>query len=100
MQHDNGPKHTSRLVKSCLLEHIIKALKWPAQSPDLNPIENLWYDVEQHIQAVELKNMAEMWTEIEKSWYDIPDERCTTLAQSPPRRCAAVIKNGGYPTKY
>lgn len=98
--HDNDPKHTSRLVKSCLLENGVQVLKWPAQSPDLNPIENLWNDVEQHIQVVKPKNMAELWTEIEKSWYAIPNERCRTLVESLPRRCAAVIKNKGYPTKY
>lgn len=38
-QHDNDPKHTSRMVKAYLLESSVAVLDWPAQSPDLNPIK-------------------------------------------------------------
>ncbi len=40
-QHDKDPKHTSFLVKNYLQMSKVNILDWPAQGPDLNPIENL-----------------------------------------------------------
>lgn len=98
--HDNDPKHTSKLVKQWLLDQRIDVLPWPAQSPDLNPIENLWNDVEEHIKMRKPKNCSELWEAAQEGWSCIPVKRCQRLVDSLPDRLKAVIAQKGFPTKY
>lgn len=97
---DNDPKHTSKKAKNWLECNKIKVLDWPAQSPDLNPIENLWTDIKKEVFIKKPTTTQNLWNVVEKAWYDIPPQRCAILVDSMQRRCSAVIKNCGFPTKY
>jgi len=50
-QQDNAPCYKARSISNWFLEHDneFTVLKWPPQSPDLNPIEHLWDVVEQEL---------------------------------------------------
>jgi transposase len=97
-QHDNDPKHTARITKEWLEENKVTVLKWPAQSPDLNPIENLWNEVDRRIRnRHKPSNRDELWTTIEEEWENIEPEFCMKLIETMPQRIKDVLKaKGGY----
>lgn len=99
-QQDNDPKHSSKRAKEWFLENDLNVLSWPFQSPDLNPIENLWREVKVPLRGVKASNNNALWTLVKASWEDIPPKTCQKLVDSMPRRCLTVIQNKGYLTKY
>lgn len=101
-QHDNDPKHTSKLTQKWLSDNDINVLKWPSQSPDLNPIENLWFQVKSKLAKYPTPPASthELWSRFVAEWRAIPTERCQNLISSMPRRIAAVLTAKGGPTKY
>jgi hypothetical protein len=101
-QQDNDPKHTSNMAKNCLQELGLKVLQWPAQSPDLNPIEHLWSHLKRHLNALPRQptGMLELWERVEEEWEGISQEVVISLIESMPRHIAAVLKAKGGMTKY
>lgn len=98
-QHDNDPKHTARSTKQWLSDNEIRVLDWPAQSPDLNPIEHLWRHLKQRLAAYDNppKGVHDLWERVEKEWEAIDPDYCARLVASMPARMAAVLKaKGGY----
>jgi hypothetical protein len=72
-QQDNDPKHTSKRAQKWLQDHDIKVLKWPAQSPDLSPIEHLWCHTKTKLKEYEEppRGVTELWERVEKIWEEI-----------------------------
>ena len=59
-QMDNDPKHTSNVVEKCIKDNKVEKLELPSQSPDLNPIENVWAEPKEHVQAKRPTNLTQL----------------------------------------
>lgn len=99
-QHDRDPKHTSNHVKTWLAGQNINILDWPAQSPDLNPIEHLWSVLDRQIRHKKHSNLNDFMTSLQEEWKNISPDCIAKLVDSLPDRCRAVIASKGFPTKY
>ena len=101
-QQDNDPKHTSKKAKKWFEDNDIEVISWPAQSPDLNPIEHLWEHLKHcpHQYDTPPKGVHELWDRVSEEWNAISPEVCQNLIESMPRRIEAVLRAKGGHTKY
>ncbi len=99
-QQDLAPAHTAKGTKSWFNDHGVTVLDWPANSPDLNPIENLWGIVKRKMRDTRPNNADDLKATVKEIWASIPPQQCHKLITSMPRRIEAVIKAKGAPTKY
>ncbi|GFU37856.1 transposable element Tcb1 transposase [Trichonephila clavipes] len=77
----------------------IEMLPWPTLSPDLWPIENMWFMVAQVLTQITppAATADQLWQRVEASWSAVPQEHIQSLFESMRRHMAAVIcNNGGY----
>jgi transposase len=101
---DNAPIHRAKLVTDFLAHHgIIPTLEWPAQSPDLNPIENMWAVLKaarRARQRLTPKTRKDLIEEMSKLWSTIEPNFRENLSNSIPKRLSEVITNKGKATSY
>ena len=101
-QEDNAQPHKSKVAMSFQAENNFHTLSWPAQSPDLNPIENLWAEIKKNIRTYKKppSNLTILDRYVKKAWKEIPKHTIENLVDSMPQRIQAVIAVNGGPTKY
>lgn len=98
---DGAPCHRSKVVKEWLDNCAVDYFKdWPGNSPDLNPIENLWSLMKNRLQSIDTSSVTKLKAAILKVWEELPSELIHNLADSVPRRAQEVILRKGNTTKY
>ncbi len=78
-QQDLAPAHTAKGTKSWFNDHGVTVLDWPANSPDLNPIENLWGIVKRKMRDTRPNNADELKATVKETWASIPPQQCHKL---------------------
>lgn len=95
LQQDNDPKHTSRVAKEFIAESEVHVIDWPSNSPDLNPIENMWQVMKNNVEKRMPKDIAELTRFLAEEWEAIPQETVNNLVISMKKRCELVIEQNG-----
>jgi len=101
-QQDLAPCHTSGKMQKFFKDNKINILQWPGNSPDLNPIENLWAIIKRRITKHDCSTMNKHISAIIHKWYHDKeiDKICSKLVDSMPNRVKMLIKEQGGHIKY
>ena len=99
-QQDNASVHVSKLTKEFFDFRKIDVISWPAQSPDLNPIENLWAIMKKKLELKNFENIDKLKVEILKIWDEVDKKICENLVSSMTKRINLCIANKGDFIKY
>ena len=102
-QQDGAPCHTANVTQAFLSSQPFSFLPkadWPGNSPDLNPIENLWAKLQTAVNEREPKDVSALKRAINKEWSKMDNSFVARYIMSMPRRRDAVRNSNGMHTKY
>ena len=120
-QDDSAPCHRAKIVgnlvcltnfKKGILNVVLQVthfeeeigltvMKWPGNSPDMNPIEHVWYEIKKKLADFKPENKNQLISDVYKSWDEVlASDYVKNLYMTMPNRIRALIKAKGGVTKY
>ncbi|OWZ17975.1 Transposase [Phytophthora megakarya] len=101
-EHDNASIHSSKVAKMFLDEHLEKVMSWPALSPDVNPIENIWGYLAGNVYegGRQYQTKEDLISAIKAQWENMPVSYLEKLVLSMKKRCVEVLKSDGKTIAY
>lgn len=100
-QQDGAPAHTAKLIKEWFEWVDVDYIKdWPGNSPDLNPIENLWGLMKRRLRGRDTSSVPKLIDHLQDIWSNLSPALLQNLALSVPKRLSSCLKRRGNPTKY
>ena len=98
---DNDPKHTSRMAQSFFEANRITWWHTPPESPDCNPIENLWHELKEYIRReAKLTNKQELIDGIQSFWRTVYVQKCCRYINHLQKVLPKVVQVQGEATGY
>ena len=96
-QQDNASIHTAKSTVRFLDEVGMPLIPWPAISPDLNPIENIWGKLTQEVYPCgkQYNSIEDLKTAILSAWAKLYRQYLQKLVSGMKERCIKVLRNGG-----
>lgn len=100
-QQDNTRCHIAKTVMTWFKDKKINVIEdWPAKSPDLNIIENIWDNIGRKIEKKHFTNQRQLWEAVKTAWYQIKPDEIEKLILSIPNRFKGIAKSGGGAINY
>ena len=98
---DNDPKHCSRIARQFFEDNNINWWKTPPESPDLNPIENLWHELKDYLRSrVKPRTQSELVEGIKIFWSTVDGAKCSKYIRHLYKVIPKVIELKGDDTGY
>ena len=100
-QQDNARPHVARITQARLAAANVNVMQWPANSPDMNPVEHIWDELGRRVRRRHaLQTVNELANALVREWNNLPNQLIQRYVNSMRRRIEAFIRARGGHNRY